>query len=78
MNFKQILKRKLYPTWVSTTKYHGCNVYILQMPNVWYFHFQVICDDDQVYYCSLDEGIKFNDFQECCKASEEWIDKNKK
>ena len=75
MKFKRILKRKVYPTWVNTQRYKGCKVYILYMPDLDYYHFQIDCDND-VYYISLTENVKFDSFDECCKTAENWIKNN--
>jgi hypothetical protein len=75
ITFKQILKRKLYPTWVSI-KYKGCKAYVMQIPNTNTYHYQIICDDNQLY-CSLDEDVKFDSFEDCCEAAEKWLIENR-
>ena len=76
MKFKKILKRKVYPTWVSTSRnIKGYKVYIFYISDLGYYHYQIDCDKD-VYYISLTEGVKFNDFDECCLAAENWIKNN--
>lgn len=72
MKFKRILKRKVYPTWVSTTRTKGFKVYIFHMSSMNFYHFQIECDGD-IVYISLTEGVKFSSFEECCLAAEEWI-----
>ena len=72
MKFKKILKRKFYPTWVSTTKVKGYKVYILYIPCIKYYHYQVINDNGNTFN-SLDNNIKFDDFKECCLAAEKHI-----
>jgi len=76
MKFKRILKRKVYPTWVSTTRVKGCKAYILYIPSMDFYHFQIECDGD-VVYISLTENVKFNSFEKCCLAAEEWIKNNR-
>ena len=75
MKFKRILKRKVYPTWVSTARVKGCKAYIFYIPSMDLYHFQIECDQD-VVYISLVEDVKFNEFEICCTTAEEWI-KNK-
>jgi len=72
MKFKRMLKRKVYPTWVSTQRYKGCKAYVFYFPDLNYYHYQIDCDKD-VYYISLTEVVKFNDFEDCCNAAEKWI-----
>lgn len=75
MKFKQILKRKVYPTWVSTRRFKGCKVFIYYITSMDVYHFQIDREND-IIFISLAEGIKFNNFEECCEAAEQWI-KNK-
>jgi len=72
MKFKRILKRKVYPTWVSTTKAKKCKVYILYIPSIDCYHYQIICDNGNTYN-SLDDNNKFDNFKECCLAAEKFI-----
>lgn len=73
MKFKRILKRKVYPTWVSIARWaKGCKAYIYYMPDTYYYHFQIDRDND-IIYISLNEDIKFNSFEGCCLAAEKWI-----
>jgi hypothetical protein len=72
MKFKQILKRKVYPTWVSTRRIKGCKVFIYYMPREDFYHFQIDKESD-IIFISLAEGIKFKTFDECCSAAEKWI-----
>jgi len=74
LKFKKILKRKIYPTWVSTTRHKGCRIYILYIPKEKWYHFRVLCDSGNRYtYNSLDENIKFNSFKDCCRAVERFM-----
>jgi len=73
MKFKRILKRKVYPTWVSITRWSkGYKAYIYYIPDIYYYHFQ-IDHDNNIIYASLNDNIKFNSFEECCLAAEKWI-----
>jgi len=71
MKFRRMLKRKFYPTWVSTTKLKGCKAQVFYMPSKNYYHFQI--EDGDIYYMSITEGVIFDSFEECCMAAEQWI-----
>jgi len=77
MKYRRMLKRKVYPTWVGTTRLKGCKICIFYLPDLRYYHYQIDCKDD-VYYISLTYGIKFYNFEECCQAAENWIKNNVK
>jgi len=72
MKFKKILKRKVYPTWTSTTRIKGYKVYIFYMPDMGYYHFQIDFDSN-IIYISLNNNVKFDNFEECCISAEKWI-----
>ena len=73
MKFKRILKRKVYPTWVSITRWSkGYKAYIYYIPDIYYYHFQIDYNGD-IIYVSLSDNVKFNSFEECCLAAEKWI-----
>ena len=73
MKFKRILKRKVYPTWVSITRWSkGYKAYIYYIPDIYYYHFQIDYNGD-IIYVSLNDNVKFNSFEECCLAAEKWI-----
>ena len=75
MRYKKMLKRKVYPTWISITKIKDCKVQILYIPSGDYYHFQIDYNSD-VIYISLAENIKFDSFDECRDAAEDWIRNN--
>jgi hypothetical protein len=72
MKYRKILKRKTYPTWVSAWKLKGCKIYVLKVIDPGYYHYQIVCEDKTIY-CSLDDGIKFDNFKRCCSDAESWI-----
>jgi hypothetical protein len=73
MKFKRIIKRKVYPTWVSTKRLNGCLAYVFQVPREKpYYHFQIVCEND-VKYASLVDDIKFEKFEDVCEQAEKWI-----
>ena len=72
MKFKRVLKRKVYPTWHSIRWAKGYKAYIFYMPDTYYYHFQ-IDHDNNIIYISLNDGIIFNNFNECRLAAEKWI-----
>lgn len=74
MEYKKVLKRKLYPTWISSTKIRGYKIHIFQMPIMEYYHYQIVFDN-YIFYCSLDNGLKFDGFKECCESAEQYINK---
>ena len=67
MKFKKILKRKIYPAWVTIRRHKGCKVYIMQMNGL--YHFQVFCDDKDAY----SDKIQYLEFDDCCLAAKEWV-----
>lgn len=72
LKFKRVLKRKVYPTWVSQ-RVKGYKVYIFQVPRFEpYYHFQIVSDED-LHYSSLAEGFKYETFDEVCLEAENWI-----
>ena len=72
MKFKRILKRKFYPTWVSTTKVKKYKVYILYIPCIKCYHYRIFHNNGNTFN-SLDDDIKFNNFEACCMAAENYI-----
>lgn len=76
LRFKRMLKRKVYPTWVSQ-RVGNCKVYIFEVPTEnSYFHFQVVCYDD-IQYASLAHNEKFNCFNDACQRAAQWLYNNK-
>ena len=75
MKFKKILKRKVYPTWTNTQRIKGYKVYVFYMPDIGCYHFQIDYDSN-IIYISLNDNIKFNSFEDCCLAAEQWIKKS--
>ena len=76
MKFKKILKRKVYPTWVSTSRnIKGYKIYIFYISDLGCYHYQIEHDND-IIYISLTNNIKFNSFDKCCLDAETWIKNN--
>lgn len=79
MNFRKMLRRQVYPTWISTTRLRGCKAYVKQTPNREYYFFEIVCYKD-IQYTSLQDldpdKIRFISFEDACYAAEQWIRDN--
>jgi len=75
MKFKQFKSRKYYCTWVSTRRIKNCRIFIYRSPILKLYHFVVeYCSI--IIYTSLDDNLRFNNFELCSKSAELWIKTN--